>query len=207
MAAAWRWTPLNEWVQPERVAAWSAGLRAHALAPVIVVGGFVIASVLMVPLTVLLMATALTFGFWEATGYSLLGATLGGVVGFCLGRWLGRDTVRRVAGSRVERASRLMARRGLLSVITIRLVPVAPFTVVNMIVGASHVRLRDFVLGSAIALSPGVVAINLFETNLRSAISNPSWGTVALVAAVPIVAVLLLAVLRRALNNLGSNAS
>jgi uncharacterized membrane protein YdjX (TVP38/TMEM64 family) len=71
-----------------------------------------------------------------------------------------------------------------------------------MIIGASHVRLRDFTLGSAIALLPGVVAINLFETNLQVAITQPTWGTILLVVAIPITAVLLLALLRRAVRNL-----
>jgi uncharacterized membrane protein YdjX (TVP38/TMEM64 family) len=202
LAAAWKWTPLADWVQPEHVVSLAARLREHPLAPLVVLSAYVVGSLLMVPLTALLMATALTFGFWQSTGYSLLGASLGGVAGFGLGHWLGRDALQRVAGSRLRRVSESVGRRGLLSVLAIRLVPVAPFTLANMIIGASHVRLRDFTLGSAIALLPGVVAINLFETNLQVAITQPTWGTILLVVAIPITAVLLLALLRRAVRNL-----
>jgi uncharacterized membrane protein YdjX (TVP38/TMEM64 family) len=207
MAAAWKWTPLNAWVQPERVAQLATELRETAFAPWIVLLVYVLGSLLMVPLTALIMATALTFGFWQATAYSVLGASLGGVAGFGLGQWLGHDTVHRLAGSRLRRASELLARGGLLSVVTVRLIPVAPFTIANLMLGASGVRLRDFVLGSVLALLPGILAINLFETNLHAAIADPSWSTFLLVALIPVGAVLLLALLRRALHNAGTHGS
>lgn len=207
LAAAWRWTPLNDWLRPESIVSTAEQLRASAFAPVVVTAVYVVGSLLMVPLTAMVMATALTFGFWEGTGYSLIGASLGGVAGFGVGRWLGRDTVHRLTGSRVRRVSELLGRRGLLSVIGIRLVPIAPYTIANLMLGASHVRLRDFVIGSALALLPGIIAINLFETNLHAAIADPSWGAILVALLVPIAAVLLLALLRRALHNVEKNDS
>lgn len=205
LAAMWKWTPLAEWVKPERVLVLATSVREHPLAPLLVIGVYVVGSLLMVPITVLIMTTALTFGFWQGVGYSLVGACLGGVAGFGAGNWLGRDTVRRVSGPRLRRASELLGRGGLLSVVAVRLVPVAPFTIANLILGASHIGLRDFVLGSAIALLPGIVLINLFETHLHEAIARPTWSTVLIAVVIPIVAVLLLAVLRRALENVSRN--
>jgi uncharacterized membrane protein YdjX (TVP38/TMEM64 family) len=153
------------------------------------------------------MATALAFGFWEATAYSLLGATLGGIAGFSLGERLGSNTIRRLMGSRLRRASEILGRRGILSVIGVRLVPIAPFTIANLLLGASPIKLRDFVLGSAIALLPGIVAINLFETNLHDAIANPTWGKAFLGVLIPVGAVVLLALLRRGLRNASRNGS
>lgn len=207
LAAAWKWTPLGTWIEPERIASAADSVRTSPLAPLVVVAAYVLGSMLMVPLTALVMATALTFGFWEATLYSLVGATLGGIAGFGSGRWLGRDTVHRLTGSRLRRASELLTRGGLLAVVTVRFVPVAPFTIANLALGAAGVKFHHFALGSALALLPGIIAINLFETNLHEAIANPSSGTVLAVLAIPVVAVLLLAVLRRAVQNAGKNGS
>jgi uncharacterized membrane protein YdjX (TVP38/TMEM64 family) len=137
----------------------------------------------------------------------LVGAILGGIAGFGSGRWLGRDTVHRLTGSRLRRASDLLARGGLLAVVTVRFVPIAPFTIANLALGAAGVKFHHFALGSALALLPGIIAINLFETNLHEAIANPSSGTVIAVVAIPVVAVLLLALLRRAVQNAGKNGS
>lgn len=203
LTAAWKWTPLAEWVKPETLANLAAQLREHPMTPAIVLALYVGLSLLMVPITALFMATALAFGLWEAVLYSSLGSTLGGAAGFIAGRQLGHDTVQRLAGPRMKRLKELSTRRGLLSVIAIRLLPVAPFTIVNLAMGASGIRLRDFVIGTFVSLLPGILAINVFKTNLAAAISNPSWSTISWAALVLTLAVVLLALTRRLLRNLG----
>ena len=66
--------------------------------------------------------------------------------------------MRRYAGERLNSVSRKLSERGLLTIITLRIVPVAPFTVINLVAGASHIRLRDFALGTLVDLLPGVFA-------------------------------------------------
>ena len=39
----------------------------------------------------------------------------------------------------------------------VRLVPVAPFTIVNLLAGAGHVRFRDFMIGTAVGMTPGII--------------------------------------------------
>ena len=87
------------------------------------------------------------------------GALLSGFVTYSIGRHLGRDTVRRLAGARLNQISRKLAERGLLAVVLVRMVPVAPYSVVNMVAGASHIRLRDFMLGTLLAVSFLFIAV------------------------------------------------
>ena len=56
--------------------------------------------------------------------------------------------------------------RGVLTIITLRIVPVAPFTVINIIAGISEIRLRDFAIGSFIGMVPGVMAISLLADRI-----------------------------------------
>jgi uncharacterized membrane protein YdjX (TVP38/TMEM64 family) len=46
-----------------------------------------------------------------------------------------------------------------LAVIVIRMLPIAPFAIVNMIAGASHLRIKDFVLGTMLGMLPGTLLI------------------------------------------------
>lgn len=84
------------------------------------------------------------------------GAVTGALTAFGLARWLGRGRDR-VAGGRLERLDVLLARHSLLGSVLVRLVPVLPFTAVNYGSGFSSVRLRHYVLGTAVGILPGSV--------------------------------------------------
>jgi uncharacterized membrane protein YdjX (TVP38/TMEM64 family) len=102
---------------------------------------------------------------------------------YSAGRWLSRDLIRRVAGRRLNRLSRELRRRGLLSVIAVRLVPVAPFIVVNMVAGAAHIRVSHYVLGTAIGILPGTLVATVFGGQLHSALRDPgdiNYGLIAI---------------------------
>jgi len=57
--------------------------------------------------------------------------------------------------------------------VVVHLVPVAPFTLVNMAAGAVHVQFRDFVFGTSIGMIPGIGAITIFEQQLELTWQDP----------------------------------
>ena len=63
--------------------------------------------------------------------------------------------MRRFAGRRVNAVSRRLSQHGLWAMTLLRLLPIAPFSVVNLVAGASEMRLRDFLLGSLLGMLPG----------------------------------------------------
>jgi phospholipase D1/2 len=84
------------------------------------------------------------------------------VVGWLAGRLGWRRGTRRVAGPHVERiARRLGAGRGLRDVTMLRLVPVAPFTVVSVVCGALGVRLDLFLLATLAGTIPSLAVAAL----------------------------------------------
>jgi len=187
LAAAWRWTPLGDWVDMATLERAVAALGDSPATPLWVLGIYLVGSLVALPITLLVFATAALFGPLEGFLYALGGAMLGAVVTFGLGHLLGRETIRRLAGSRLNTLSRHLGSRGLLAVITVRMLPVAPFTVVNLVAGASHIRFRDFALGTLAGMAPGIAAITVFSDRLLAALRNPSpmsFVALALVIAV-----------------------
>ena len=79
----------------------------------------------------------------------------------------------------------------------LRLMPVAPFSVVNLVAGASAIRFRDFILGSAIGMLPGVALMTLFGDRLGAWLRRPDLGNLAILVAVTVAVVALAIVLRR----------
>ncbi|MEW6613310.1 MAG: VTT domain-containing protein [Pseudomonadota bacterium] len=197
LAAAWHWTPLRDWLNVRTLARLAASLGEQPLAPLFVIGAYLLGSVAMVPITLLIVATALAFGPWLGFGYSLLGALLGAALTYAIGHLLGRDTVRRLGGSRLNRLSRQLGRQGVLAMAVVRLLPVAPFTIVNMVAGASHIRFREFVIGTLLGMSPGILAITVFGNQLANAITNPGAKSYAVLAVVVVLIVLAVLAVRR----------
>ena len=180
MALAWRFTPLREWLAFDRLIELGVTLRDQAWAPVAVVLRLVAGGLVAFPLLVLIAGTALVFGPVLGPLYALAGAMLSAALTFAIGRKLGRETVRTLAGQRVNDLSRRLAKRGLLAVAFVRMLPIAPFSVVNVVAGASHIRWSDFLLGTVIGLLPGVTTMTFFVDRAIAAIRDPGAGTFAL---------------------------
>ena len=102
------------------------------------------------PVMILIAVTILAFGPWWGFWYALIGMTASALLTFWIGRLLGRRLMDHLSGSWVHRISRTLAEKGLLTVVTLRILPVAPFSILNAVAGASHIRTRDFFIGTVL---------------------------------------------------------
>lgn len=204
LAAAWRWTELGEWLSPGRLSELGESLRQLPASPLLILGTFVIGTLLAVPVTAMIATAVLVFGPWLGMAYSLGGALLGAAVTYTLGRAAGRKAVRRIAGSRLDRLSLKLGRRGILAIATVRLIPVAQFTVVNLVAGTTHIGLRDFLLGTLIGLAPIIIAAALFIDRILAALRDPGAGTVGVLVGLTALAVAAMALLRRSVRRRGT---
>ena len=189
LAVAWSWTPMRAWLDVDLVVT-SLQHFGRAFGPVAAVCGFALALVVAIPLVFLTLVALVAYGPVAGFACTMSGALLGAACSYGIGLFLGREVLQRLGGERVNRLSRRLARRGVLAVIVVRMVPVAPFAVVNMVAGASHIRLRDLVLGTAIGITPGTLAMTVFIDQITEALRHPTPMTFMLVA----LTVLLIAV-------------
>jgi uncharacterized membrane protein YdjX (TVP38/TMEM64 family) len=104
----------------------------------------------------------------------MCGMLLAGVVSYAPGRLVRRDTVRRLAGPRLNRLSAALYHRGALAVAVVRLLPIAPYVVVNLVMGAMRIRLRDFVLGSLVGIVPGMLAATVLSEQISRLLVAPA---------------------------------
>ena len=141
------------------------GLASHGpWALPVAVGAFAVLAFLGVPQFVLIAAAVVAFGPWTGFLYSWIGTLVSSVVGFWLGRQFGAGVLRDFAGEGVNRFMRLIGRNGLTASLIVRLVPSAPFIVVNMAAGVTPMKLKDFALGTAIGIVPKI-ALTAFAGN------------------------------------------
>jgi phosphatidylserine/phosphatidylglycerophosphate/cardiolipin synthase-like enzyme/uncharacterized membrane protein YdjX (TVP38/TMEM64 family) len=188
LAAAWSLTPLAEWADPDLWAGWMTSLRGPwAAAAVILL--FVLMGLVMFPVMVLIAVTAAVFGAWPGALYAGAGALASALTTYALGRWLGPRGLRQFFGPRLNLITRSFARKGIPTVTLVRLVPVAPFSIVNLAAGAICIPAVDYLLGTAIGLAPGLTVMSLLGDRAIDLIRQPSLAGIAALVGLLLVAI------------------
>jgi len=126
VAAVWRFIPLADYLESDKLLALKLQSRSSPLGLFIAVAIYVIGGLVVFPVFILIPATALVFGPILGGIYSLLGILANASVLYLLGHVLGHKTVNRLAGSRVNQVSQLLAHRSFLTIVTFRFLPVLP---------------------------------------------------------------------------------
>ncbi len=190
LGIAWKFTPLGQLADPELLLEWARPLRASPWGPLAATAGFVVASLVLVPITGMTVALAVLFGPWVGWVCALIGSLASASAGFGIGRAVWRDAVRWLTGPRLDRLSKKLSRHGLVTVAAVRMVPIAPFTVVNLVAGSSHLRFRDFFLGTLVAMAPGLLAMTIVADRVATAVERPSTWTIAVAVGLLLLLVL-----------------
>jgi uncharacterized membrane protein YdjX (TVP38/TMEM64 family) len=183
IAFAWRYTALSEVVTTARIGLLLAGAKGSPWAVCMVVAVFVLAGALVFPLNLLVLATAAVFGPWLGILYGAAGTITSALVMFLVGSRLGREAPDRMLGDRGKRVLAGVRKRGVLAVVSFRLLPLAPFTLVNLTAGASGIRLLDFFLGTLMGMIPGLFLLSIMGDRIVGVLTNPSAVDIAIIIA------------------------
>jgi uncharacterized membrane protein YdjX (TVP38/TMEM64 family) len=149
-----RFTEQGRQITPEYVL---DGIETHGpvTARLIYVAVYIVGTVAFLPGTALSFAGAVLFGAYEGTLYTWVGATAGATLAYLAARVLGRDFVERLFGGRFAAFDRRIREHGFVGLLVVRLVPLFPFNAVNFGCGLTGIRLRDYVLATAVGIVPG----------------------------------------------------
>jgi uncharacterized membrane protein YdjX (TVP38/TMEM64 family) len=134
---------------------WLAQARGPWALPA-AVAAFAALAFIGTPQIVLIAAAVVAFGPWAGALYSWIGTLISALVGFLIGRTAGARALEQVSGDGVRRFMRLVGENGFLASLIVRLVPSAPFIVVNMAAGVTPMRARDFAAGTALGIIPKI---------------------------------------------------
>jgi uncharacterized membrane protein YdjX (TVP38/TMEM64 family) len=179
IALLWHFVPLAD---PKTVRSLLAAAQDSPAAPALVIAAFLAGGFVMFPVVVLIGATAAVFGPWFGFVYAALGALVSALATYAVGRLIGKRTLRDLLGPRLNRLRQRVARRGIVTVAAVRLVPIAPYTVINLVAGASGIPLFDFAVGTVLGILPGLVAISAVGHELARIVTAPSPRELTLLA-------------------------
>jgi uncharacterized membrane protein YdjX (TVP38/TMEM64 family) len=128
------------------------------------VAAFAVLAFLGVPQFMLIAAAVVAFGPLAGLAYSWIGTMVSSLVGFYLGRLAGARTLDTFSGEGLRQFMELVGRNGFLASLIVRLVPSAPFIVVNMAAGVTPMRVFDFAAGTGLGIVPKI-ALTAFAGN------------------------------------------
>jgi uncharacterized membrane protein YdjX (TVP38/TMEM64 family) len=144
----------------------------HFLAVLAYIGIYIIAVALSVPgATFLTVAGGFLFGLVIGASAAVIGATIGATLIFLVARTaLGEPLLRR-AGPRANQLARGFRDDAFSYLLFLRLVPVFPFFLVNLVPAFAGVRLGTFAAATAIGIVPAALVFALAGTGLDSVIT------------------------------------
>jgi phospholipase D1/2 len=169
----WRFTPVAELVDPERLARQLDQLQQTPWAPFAFAFAFPVLGLVVFPVTALSALVAFLFPPHIAIAISFSGIMMSAA----LLHWLGtrfEKNVRRALGSATTRVDEALSDHGIVTIAAVRMIPLAPFTFVNLVAGALGVPFRDYMLGTALGLTPGMIIVSLFGRQAREFWHHPS---------------------------------
>lgn len=170
-----RWSPLAGYMTKDTLISTFATLRSSWWAPFALIAAYTILLPLGVPASPLVVAGGLVFGVVQGAVYNVTGTFLGAAVTYFLGRWLGRDFVVHLAGKRLKKVERVIARRGFWGLVGVRFLPL-PFALVNYCASLAGVRPGLFLTTTALGTALPVILFTYFADTLSRAATGDRSG-------------------------------
>lgn len=162
-----RETTILEKIEPEVLRQYI--LNYGALAPVAYIVIYTLGTVFFIPGTLLTLAGGAVFGPLNGTLYTVIGATIGAVAAFLITRMTNisfGDTKKKGVLERLRTYDRMIAERGLGTVLFLRLVPLFPFNALNFALGFTSISFKHYFWGTLIGIIPGTFVYVYFGNAL-----------------------------------------
>lgn len=163
---AFRYTPLSQYTQKDRLLNLLTQLREHWWGPIGFILIYGIGCVLALPGSLLTLCGGSIFGVAWGTLYNILASNLGATLAFFMARYFGRDFISRFMKGRIEAFDEKVASHGFRFIFTLRLIPLIPFNGLNLGSGLSKIKYRDYLLGSFLGMLPGTFIYTYFADAL-----------------------------------------
>lgn len=130
--------------------------------PLLYIGGFFLIYVIVTALSlpgaaIMSLVAGALFGVVTGTILVSFASTIGATLAFLSARFLLRDWVQSKFGERLKAIDDGIARDGAFYLFTIRLIPLFPFFVVNLLMGLTRIKTRTFYWVSQIGMFPATI--------------------------------------------------
>jgi uncharacterized membrane protein YdjX (TVP38/TMEM64 family) len=192
LAGIWSLTPLQHYADQDNLGRLITFVRGQWWTPLAVIPAYLVANSLLFPNMALNGAIILTLGGFFGWACAISGSLTAASLFFFLGRRVGSGKLGFLKGKRFEKVRKFLRKGGIGAVVGVRMIPIAPYAVVNIAAGSIDLRFRDFLIGTFIAHLPGTLTLAIFGEQLENAITDPSTENITILLAVVMLGIALI---------------
>jgi phospholipase D1/2 len=197
LVGIWRFTPLKAYTDPETIREALSELRVRWWTPAVIPPVYILAHSIMFPNMVLNAAVILTLGGFIGWTSAVAGSLASASFYFFIGRRFGAERLKELKSERLRKVQRILRKGGVFAVLSVKMVPTAPYPVVNTAAGAIRIRFRDFFIGTFLAHLPGTVTLALFGEQLENVVRMPTAQNMLMLAVIAAAGASVIFLLRR----------
>ncbi len=168
-----------EWLSSDSINAFLEESRGTYFALPTVLLVYVVGGILFFPVTVLSLAVAAIFGPIWGPIYGIMGALMSSAIMFGIGKLSGNAGLKKLGGPKVAAVDEKLKRSGIVGVAAIRMLPIAPFSLVNLVAGISSIGILQFLIGTFLGMFPPMIAKGLVGDSIAQIWKNPSVETIS----------------------------
>jgi uncharacterized membrane protein YdjX (TVP38/TMEM64 family) len=139
--------------------------------PLAFLAAHVVVTIFPFPRTAFTLAAGLMFGPLLGVVLAVLASTLSAVIALLLVRAVGGQLNRLVSHPSIDTLDARLRQRGWPAIVSLRLIPAVPFSVLNYAAGASAVRLPPYTVATFVGLLPGTLAVVILGDALTGHVS------------------------------------
>lgn len=172
-AAAWQVVPRITGLTAADAFVVIEAWRGSVWAAPLLLAAFVVGGLVAFPVNLLIAIAVVVLGPVYGGACALVGVLLSAVALHEIGRALPERFHARLADLRWARLRERILSHGVIAVAAVRLVPVAPYSVVSLAAGMLRVRRADYVVGTAIGMIPGIALYAAFVDQAEKALREP----------------------------------
>ncbi|OOF30176.1 dihydrolipoyl dehydrogenase [Salinivibrio proteolyticus] len=200
LVTLWFSLDLSQWLTLENAKAQQVALNDYiienaTIASLVFFVGYVVMTALSLPgAAVASLLGAALFGFWWALVLVSFASSIGATLAFLVSRFMLRDWVQAKFGNKLDTINRGIEKDGRLYLLTLRLIPIFPFFLINLVMGLTSFKTRTFYWVSQLGMLPGTaVYVNagtqLAQIDALGDVVSPSvLGSLALLGVFPLLA-------------------
>ena len=107
--------------------------------------------------SILTLAAGALFGFWNGLTIASLSSTIGATVAFLISRFLFKDFFKKRFHEKYQKINNGMKEKGNMYLFTLRLIPVFPFFLINILMGLTSISIVQFFWVSLVGMLPGTI--------------------------------------------------
>jgi len=164
----------------KRLATYLMEIRSDPRAYLIYLLITIIASIMFIPISWIKMLGGIIFGFWPGILVVMVSVNVASNINFLLARLLGKDfaasITKRFSNNKISlkfNISDRTERKQILLLANIRMIPILPCSVINVLYGVSHITFKDFAIGSFLGMIPGTFVTVYFASKAIEIKDNP----------------------------------